>query len=240
MKETTCFDNGILTYSAEKKILKPIALFYLVKAKFNHSIIYNYTPRKLAKLTNLHPKTIERYVKKLEQYGFVKHRDRHLLFIGRYKLDMSKGYKHLKTKPFTSFEGILNRIYFLILINNKAQQTYKIATNYGIKLGVMNPRIRKKAIRHADLRPRGLESSQTAIISVTGASRLFNTSRTKAHTILNNLRNKNYLKFKPIVNNLGKARPLKYFQGYLGHFFNSCGYCFQYLGREITVGRYIG
>jgi hypothetical protein len=84
MKHSTCFDIAVLEYGAKNKILKPLALFYSVKAKYRHSIIYNYTPRKLAKLTKLHPKTIERYVKKLESHGFIKHRDGHLLFVSRH------------------------------------------------------------------------------------------------------------------------------------------------------------
>jgi DNA-binding Lrp family transcriptional regulator len=240
MKHSTCFDIAVLEYGVKNKILKPLALFYSVKAKYRHSIIYNYTPRKLAKLTKLHPKTIERYVKKLESHGFIKHRDGHLLFISRHKLDLSKGWRHIQTIPWTSFEGILNRMYFVILINNKTQQQYKIACNYENKLGVVNPHLRKKAIRNYSSKERGLENSSIPILSVTSATRLFNTSRNKAHSILKALQRNNYLSFKPIINDLGKARGLKYLQkqGLLGHFFNRHGHLYQYLGREITVGGY--
>jgi len=207
---------------------------------FRHSIIYNYTPSRLAKLTKLHPKTIERYVKKLQQHKFVEFRDGHLLFIsGKKAKPENKGTKSVQTRPYTSFEGILNRIYTTILINNKYQQTFEIAKHYEDKLGALNPRLIKKAIRKTDFsKGYGLENSQTAIISVTGASRLFNVSRSTAQTILTDLKKKNYLTFRSIVNNIGKARPLKYLNGYLGHFYNSGRYCYQYLGREIKEGRY--
>jgi len=240
MKKSTRFNNSILKYASEQGILKPIALYYSIKAKYKNSCYYNYSPSRLAKALKLHPKTVERYVKKLIDHKFVTLRDGNLIAAANRKGATEKlGVKSVETRPYTSFEGILNRIYTTILINNKYQQTFEIAKHYERKLEVLNPRLRKKAIKKVDFsKGYGLENSQTAIISVTGASRLFNVSRSTAQTILTDLRKKNYLTFRSIVNNIGKARPLKYLDGYLGHFYNRYGYCYQYLGREIKEGRY--
>ena len=85
---------------------------------YYHSIIYNYTPNKLAKLTGLHHKTVKRYVQCLQNMGLIEHRD------GNLHLKKVKGLKlWVETRPYTSYEGILQRIYFIYLINNKRQQT---------------------------------------------------------------------------------------------------------------------
>ena len=240
LKNRTRFNNSILKYAAEQKILRPIAFYYCIKAKYDNSCLYNYNPIKRGKEFGLHPKTVERYVKKLMAHKFVILRDGNLIAVANKKCAPEKqGYKSVETRPYTSFEGILNRIYTTILINNKYQQTFEIAKHYEDKLGALNPRLRKKVIKKIDFsKGYGLENSQTAIISVTGASRLFNVSRATAQTILTVLKKKNYLTFRSIVNNIGKARPLKYLDGYLGHFYNSGRYCYQYIGREIKEGRY--
>ena len=67
-------------YAAELGILKPYSVYVKVKSIYRHSIIYNYTPNKLSRVTKLHHKTIKRYVDKLIKYKFCELRNGHLLF----------------------------------------------------------------------------------------------------------------------------------------------------------------
>lgn len=232
MKPSTTFNIELLGYGCKNKILKPLALYYLVKAKYNHSIIYNYTPNKLSKLTGLHWKTITRYVKKLQDHGLVEFRDGHLLF-KKYQEGIKK---RLATRPYTSFDGILNRIYFLILMNNKAQQTYNCVKKHGIYVETMNERTRKKALRKANIQRPSLESVQTPVVTVRGASKLFNLSNNSAFNILSNLKKKNYLNFTPLIEKVGKIKKTSLMRG---NYFNKGSYLFCYLGRKIEVGSYI-
>ena len=141
----------------------------MVKAKYQHSIIYNYNPYKLLIQTGLHPKTIVRYVYRLIEEELAILRDEHLLFVSSMK--KAKGLLiTLPTRPYTSFEGILNRIYYLILINNKAEQKFNIAKRYGINIGELKPKTRRKALKQADLEQVSLESIFKPIITVRSAS----------------------------------------------------------------------
>ena len=179
------------------------------------------------------------YLITLQKHGFVKLIDGHLLCISRTKIPHKKGIRTLPTRPYTSYGEILNRIYFIILMNNKAQQEFKIATNYGKGIETLNPRTRKKALRHADLKSRGLESSDKAILSTYRASKLFNISKTTTHKILKNLQNKRYINLSPLVERIGRKGNLKYLQGYLGHFFITKYGLYRYLGSQLTHGRYL-
>jgi len=233
MKTSTGFDIALIKDATSEKMLKPLALFYLIKAKFNHSIIYNYTPNKLSKLTGLHPKTITRYVNKLINCGLCVLRDGNLLFV------KTKGIKkYVETRPYTSYKGILRRIYFIYLMNNKSQQKYQLARRYGIKIEALSPKARRKALKGIKLEKIGLESSIKPIMSITGASKLFNVSKNTAFNILKDLKDNNFIKTKPHTRVISKAKPLKY-NTLKGYFFNKNGYLIQYFGSEILNGRYL-
>lgn len=232
MKNSTRFDIGLLEYSAKTKMLKQITFFYMVKAKFKHSIIYNYTPNKLAKLTGLHWKTTDRYVKRLIKEEFCELRDGHLLFK---RVNMKRGKKIVETRPYTSFDGMLKRIYTVLLINNKKQQEFRIATNYGINIDKLNPRLKRKALRQADL-SRGLGSSKP-ITSIHGASKIFNTSKVTAQKVLKSLKEHHYIDLKPLIKK-HKRMPIKQANGF-GYFYNKGNYTYHYLGRELEIGDYI-
>ena len=233
MKTITSFNNALIEYSAKERMLKPLALYYLVKAKFNHSIIFNYTPNKLAKMTGLHHKTVVRYVKRLMDEKLVEFRDGHLTF----KKSTVEGFTtKLPTAPYTSFEGILDRIHYIILINNKAKQAYNIAVKYGHYADLLNARARKKAIRNARIQDPTLESITKPVITVRNASKLFNTSIPTAANIINSLEKKKYLKLKGYVKIIGRMPKSKYHDG---SYFASNGLLFRYLGRIITIGAYL-
>jgi transposase len=236
VKKSTCFNIPLIELAAKGKWLKPLALDFQVKAMFNHSIIYNYTPNKLAKLSGLHHKTVKRYVKKLIEKGLAVERDGNLLFVKVSKVVKGKLIT-LPTRPYTSFEGILDRFQYLIIMNNKAKQTYKTAVRYGKNLDSLSPRVRKKALRNAKLEQPGLESILKPVLTVRNASKLFNTSISTAYKIINNLKNKNYINLKAVVKVIGTIpKHSKYLDG---SYFNSNGLLFRYLGREVQEGSYL-
>lgn len=216
-------------------------MFYQVKSKFKHSIIYNYTPNKLSKLTGLHHKTTERYVKKLINDDFCELRNGHLLFKTKKRILPDKEYRKSKysfeTRPYTSFDGILKRIYTILILNNKEQQKFKIAANYGQYVGEMNPRTFKKALRQADIKDRGLASSNRPVISLSGVSRLLNVSRGTSFKIMRGLKKRKYLKMTSFVLSFKSPIPVKYYSG-LGHCFRRGNYINIHLGREINRGYY--
>ncbi len=236
MKQSTTFSIPLLELAAKEKYLKPLALYYLVKAKYQHSIIYNYNPYKLSIQTGLHHKTINQYVSKLQKEELVILRDEHLLFISS-KKKIKGTLRTLPTRPYTSFEGILNRIYYLILLNNKAEQKYNIAKRYGINIGELKPKTRRKALKQANLEKVSLESIVKPIITVRSASILFNTSLCTTVKILNNLESKNYLQFNPFIKYVGKIKKdSKYLPD---NYFNKEDRLYIYLGREIKKGSYL-
>jgi len=230
MKTSTTF-NITLILEAEKQ-LKPLALYYLLKAKYHHSIVFEYSPHKLSKLTGLHHKTIKRYLKKLDQLDLIVKRDGHLLF----KKQRGGVLKRISTRPWTSYKEILNRIYLLTILNNLKQQKYKLANKYGINVGTLSPSTRRKAIKGVTLQKPGLENALKPVITIQSVSKLFNVSLPTSFRILKELKNKRYIKTKPFCLCIGRAIPLKYTQN--GAFFNKNGFLFRYYGSLVSLGSY--
>jgi len=126
--------NLQLTYrAAELDIMKQYALFVKVKSIYRHSIIYNYTPSKLAKITGLHRKTVDRYVKKLIANGFCEMRNGHLLFKKPKKIIGKSKSVQIIIKKNYSQERILDIIYLSLIKDNKRQQAFNIAVEFGSK-----------------------------------------------------------------------------------------------------------
>ena len=252
LKKSTTFDIASLLYAAKHKMLKEIALYYAVKAKFHHSIIYGYNPHKLAELVGVHHKTAERYVKKLIKEEFCLMRDGNLLFRASNKVFVNKEFRkskiNLKTRPYTSYKGILRRIQTVLLLNNKQQQKFKIASRYGNPNVVkgLNERTKRKALRLYRLEAKQevleLENIEKPIISVFGASKLFNVSKGTSLKILSELKRLNYLEMKPYIRAMNKTEvrksDSKYFPKF-GHLFFRGNYPYIYYGREITRGDYL-
>jgi transposase len=236
VKISTSFNIALIELASKEKFIKHLALYYLIKAKFHHSIIYNYTPNKLAKLSGLHHKTVVRYVEKLKQQGLALERDGNLLFVKSSKV--VKGiFRNLPTRPYTSFNGILDRLHYLLIINNKAKQTFKTAQRYGNNLDQLNPRVRRKAIKQARIEQPRLDSITKPVLTVRNASKMFNVSQRTAANIINNLKRKNYIKLRAYVKCIGRIKKSSLF--FDGSYFNSNGFLFRYIGREVQAGSYL-
>ena len=124
--------NAILQTSTDKKLIKPLAFYLLVRHRTN-SIIYNYNPHKLSKITKLNYRTCQKYTDLLINAGLCEIHNGNLLFKNQYKL--GSGYRY-KLEQGT-FKHIVNQLYFILLLNNKKQQRYnagnKISRNKKVK-----------------------------------------------------------------------------------------------------------
>ncbi len=192
--------NLQLTYKAsELDIMKQYALFIKMKSIYEHSIIFNYKPSKLVKITGLHHKTVDRYVKKLVANGFCEFRDGHLLFKSPTKIvgaksksvsiEIEKHYRQIR---------ILDLIYLALIKDYLRQQVYNIALrigrnsidkavrllkNYEIKIGEKNLVNRIRTSTGSKKRS-GLDKP---IFTTKNLGKLFNTTHKTAQTIVRRL-----------------------------------------------------
>lgn len=249
-KEGITIYKELAEYSARHNLLKPYALYLSIKAKFNHSIIYNFSYRKVAKLVGLSDKTAKLYISKLKKHGFVEIRDGHLLFKSQFKIakelaeekkelyrlrgkgelgEIEKIRTRFQAFPFTSFDGILNRLKFYLLYQNARQQEFMSIARTGTKVGKIKltrgelkkafKRYRNghenkeldKAIRSGqNIFDNAEESHSSAscrksgdiIISSVGVGKIFNVSSKTANNWLRRLSRLGYIKTKPVVERL--------------------------------------
>ena len=232
--------------------LKQFALYIQLKAKYKHSIVYNYSYYKVARLSGLNPKTVKRYVSKLKKYGLVQETDGNLLFTGADKVKEGldrKPRRYIETRPWTSYRGILNRIQYLLISNNIRLQEYNAIVHFGQIKGKSNlgRKELKQAIRtHSDngrLKVLDSEKSDVVLNSSRQIARLLNTSKTTANHILNELKAKKYLKFKERIEKLGKVKycPLlmqdikDMNESLQGFFYLHNGFLYKHRGIEIKL-----
>lgn len=233
MVKSTKFQIPTLEYAAKNEILKPITLFYMIRSKYRISIIHNYSPNHVKQLTNLHWKTVDRYVNTLIKHGFAKIEDGDLILLNPYK----GTFVELETRPYTSFEGMYRRIISLLLTNNIEQQKYNIAVNYKIGLQNLNSMQSKKASKVFKNRKVELESEIAPTVTCTSVSRLLKVTRLTANKIIHELINKNYITAKNKIIKKCKCDSLGNLQR--GRFFIKGGYLFKHCGREINIGSYL-
>jgi len=232
----------------KKGYRKPLALYYLIKAKYSHSIIYSYSYAKLSSLTGLHSKTIQRYINVLIKEDLVEERDGNLLFrkaskVLRIPFDKNNPKKQkfattcLSTRPYMSFKGMLNRIEFLTINNNLHQQKYNISLTYGIGIGEMKPHTKRKILKNVKIDDMGLESIKRPVITIGSVSRLFKCSNVTAIKIIRKLIQHNYISTKALVEFIGYIKKDARYLG--GNYFNKGKALFRYVGREVEKGRYV-
>ena len=194
VKTQTKIDYSTLKYCIENNIFKPFVLYTKIKACYNHSIIYNYNPNKLAKLTGLHHKTITRYVKKLIQHNLAELHHGNLLFK---KPLYKKGTKflYIETRPWITFNEIKERIETLLLHSNAIMQSFNIYGKCGKNRGNLSERQKRKARKHfSKLNLAEIESNPDILFTTRGIGRLFNFSHSTAANMLKKLTKRKYIK----------------------------------------------
>ena len=188
--------NVNLHHSKERVSNKELTLFFYIKVLYQHSIIYDYKPEKLSKLTGLAPNTIRKYVGNLKSIGYVENHKGNLLFKSKSKFDeleqigfRRKNYTKTNYKDFTD-------LFNLSLIENNIR-----AQNWAIKQHKLsNPkRIRPKAsqIRNAKENIKNWkEFNNEVLLSSRGLSKVLNLSHTTIVKMLKRLQEKGIIKIK--------------------------------------------
>lgn len=124
--------NNILQDSKDKRLIKPLAFYLIVKSRTN-SVIYNYNPHRMSKITKLNYRTCQKYVDLLINAGLCELHNRNLIFKNQYKL--GSGYRH--KLEHGSFKHVVNQLYSILILNNKKQQRFnagnKISTNKAVR-----------------------------------------------------------------------------------------------------------
>jgi biotin operon repressor len=64
-------NEKLIQFFLDKKIIKTLAFFYRVKVLYNNSVVYNYSPEKLAKATNITESKVKKHVRTLKKLGIV-------------------------------------------------------------------------------------------------------------------------------------------------------------------------
>ena len=124
-------------YAIANKIQKPYSLYLSTKAKYSHSIIYNFNYNKLAKTFHVDPKTAKRYIRKLIDHKFCEIHHNNLVFRSQQKVMVDNDlyteynnkkyygeYLKLKVPAVTSINQIYTKLFEYILSNNLLQQEY--------------------------------------------------------------------------------------------------------------------
>jgi DNA-binding transcriptional regulator YhcF (GntR family) len=117
------------TYIAPEIILnadnqRAMIFYFFVKSKYRHSIIYKYSPNRLALLTGIAPNTIRKYVGWLKGQGYIKIDHGNLHFRAVRKIAEGEKLLHIDSRPWTTWRQFENRVYAGLIKRNLLQQDY--------------------------------------------------------------------------------------------------------------------
>lgn len=156
--------NDILKTSTDEKLIKPLAFYLFVKHR-TKSIIYNYNPHRLSKITKLNYRTCQKYTDLLINAGLCEIHNGNLLFKNQFKL--GSGYRH-KLEQGT-IKHIVNQLYSILILNNKKQQRFnagnKISKNRKLKK-ILTGRIEKDIFFSSRSIARTLSVSRSTVANI--------------------------------------------------------------------------
>lgn len=116
-------------YATKHGILKQYAFYVCCKSLFErHTIVFNYNPTRLGRLTGKHRKTVSRYVEKLTAHGFCTMHSGNLLFRNQDKIatDLNLDPSIKRKIPITNnFNEILTQLEYLLLKTHDDRQYYR-------------------------------------------------------------------------------------------------------------------
>jgi len=253
MKTATRINTELAIIMNTKGLRKPLALYFLIKSKYKHTIIYNVNYNKIGNITGLNPKTAKKYISQLKSLGLVKFVDNNLLFIGlnkvKEKFDIHTPDVYVETRPWTKFKGMLDRIDYSIIKNNGRQQDYRRALrSEQLKGTILDGREKSKVEKakkenglDTDDKNAFTEKNTDIRFSSRQLSKLLGISHTSANLQLRSLQNKGYLQVKQkiekikdmifdensigYINMLNKVSP--------GYYFFNRGKLYQHLGVSL-------
>ena len=137
----------VIQILADRKMLKALAMFHMLKKKASHSVIYDYAPAKIAKITGLAEKTVRKYVKELLSVRFQgnKNEIRKVCELkdGHLRLINIQPRKHLCTIKFTKhtkISDIESLLYGKLIVMIQDQQRFAIHRKRENKRIVKDPK----------------------------------------------------------------------------------------------------
>lgn len=233
---------NLLKYVIQHGMMKAFCLFLLVKANFpKHTVFRDYSPERMAKRfkwlkhefrskgkrkyqkVSFHPKTIDRYIKKLINAGFCVMQDNQLVFRNMDKICKDLGLepglkKKISIRPWKSIYQVQLSLYNLLLKINTEQQEFNGTIRCGFKIGNMisNAETRKAIQLHKDKKflkplPEANVDDADKFFSCRQSARLFKCSHVTANVILNALHREKFLKAKMRIEPWEKSASIENF-----------------------------
>lgn len=187
-------------------------MYILAKAKYQHSIVYGFTYKKLGRMFGVDAKTAKRYVGKLIDFGFAEIHGGNLLFVSQSKivekLELNKKVDYIETRPWTTLNGVLDRLDYVTILHNAKQQDFNASLHSGkLKGNLFGRREQRKLIHKITSHSEGeiiekdfvepeTEKNGHRHNSSRQIGRLLNVSHQQANRILHSLKKKKYIEYK--------------------------------------------
>ena len=224
---------GLIDYATENRILRPVALYLTLKLKYRNTIIYNYNPHKVSKLTGVSHKTVKRYINRLIEHKFVYINDSGHLVLrkqSKVKQDVTgewKGIRKLlvleKNRIDIKFSDVLLKVKYLVIKTDSVRQRYAREKSLKKLKGLTS---REVKLNEQALKPR---------ISTRQLARLFKTSPNTARSWLHSLEAQGLIHVKQHICKIGKVSPkVKIYEKQLMEDFDgfiSSVFCFSFKGE---------
>ncbi len=193
---------------------KAILFFFFIKSKFSHSIIYNYNPTKLARLSGISPNTIRRYIRDLKKKRYLSITNKHLHLKSTKKIADGDRLIKVESKPWTTWRQFENRVYAQLIKLNLLQQEYHYRMKggfYGNRKKVKLSVLKNYHKQHGKYREESVNSPHS---SVRQLSKYFGKSTYWVSEKLKLLRAMGYIKTKQHIIRMPNICPPDYLEQY--------------------------
>ncbi len=221
----------VIRHFIDIKAVDALAFFYLVKARFTNSTIFDYSPQSAAEQFNLTPYLVEKYVRQLRKEGLVRKNKKNLTFVGRpvlndiFELDVYyTDYGPVKIRPrkctlFISQEDSLKDVK-LQLLSKILQQ--KITQQEYIRSKKADC---KKTSCRSKFETRNETLFDVNVLSYRSIAKTFKMALSTCHKVIKEMASKGYIKIKTIkfVLEVSSKEAYTYGKEYLDRYF---GYTF--------------
>lgn len=246
VKDTIKFIN-IITNREDRN---PYLFYFYFKSKFRNSIIYNYTPEKLSKLTGVSINTVRKYIGILKEDKMVKMHLNNLVFVSIYKVksrydDFRKLQDKrklqiifVKTRPWITFDNFKDRINLVLIHNNIQQQKWmqkcKEFGNVSGNLSSCNLKDYKKFNKHYKTE----ETSYYIRNSCRQLSRVLCMSISNVAKLLIRLKEKGYISLNHEIQLVTRHKMFDYdyYKG-IAYFFSTINGSYIHLGSVIKTNK---
>jgi predicted HTH transcriptional regulator len=201
LKINTKIAPELILSSKKQKIT--IFFFYL-KSKYENSVFYNYTPKKLSTITGISENTVRKYISWLKRNDYLAITNKNLWLKSTRKISPGEKYISIDTRPWTTWKQFENRVYAALIKRNIKQQSY----HYRMKEFLAGGTKKKMNVRNVvNYQKRygqyAKESAGTPVYnSERQIARLFSKSKTWAHNRLKTLVKMGYIEISQLIETL--------------------------------------